>query len=112
MKLTKSQLKQIIKEELASQVNKINEAPISGVESRMQKITPAAAAALQQIGALLKTKSPQIKVDFLLSTLLPMVGITPEDAALLASKLGSEARKDVVEPAAPGNPAGAEEESP
>ena len=67
---SKSQLKQIIKEELASQVNKINEAPISGVESRMQKITPAAAQALEQIGAILATKSPQVKVDFLLQMLL------------------------------------------
>ena len=110
MKLTKSQLKQIIKEELASQVNKINEAPISGVESRMQKITPAASQALEQIGAILATKSPQVKVDFLLQTLLPMVGITPEDATLLASKLGSEARKDVA--SAPTGPEADGEESP
>ena len=93
MKLTKSQLKQMIKEELTSKVNKINEA-MAGIESRMKKISPAGEKALAEIGDLLKTKSPQIKVEFLLQTLLPMVGITPEDTALLASKLGTAARKE------------------
>ena len=105
MKLTKSQLKQIIKEELTSQVNKINEnAPVAGVEGRIQRLPPQATKLLGQIGGLLATKSPQIKVDFLLDTLLPLVGIGAEDVKALISRLGTDARKDAdaVEPEADG----------